>query len=174
MVKKMASINVTLLNKTDVQNFPQKYLFTLRTIWVFINVWLNLVVLFPNFSWSRWKGQLEWKSSRYLQNTLYWIQRVASPTFFHKITNWWQYEAGWRKNGFLNGTESSMKYLCIKNFFISKKTIILKKPDVRIPVIDTKLLKLVRYGISQFATGGSLENVLVEALLMVSFLSVEC
>ena len=67
-----------------------------------------------------------------------------------------------------------MKYLCIKNFFISKKTIILKKPDVRIPVIDTKLLKLVRYGISQFATGGSLENVLVEALLMVSFSSVEC
>ena len=67
-----------------------------------------------------------------------------------------------------------MKYLCIKNFFISKKTIILKKPDVRIPVIDTKPLKLVRYGISQFATGGSLENFLVDALLMGSFLSVEC
>ena len=35
--------------------------------------------------------------------------------------------------------------LCIKNFFISKKTIILKRPDVRIPVIDFKPLKLVSY-----------------------------
>ena len=79
-VKKMASIKVASLNKTDVQNFPPKYLFTLRTIWVFINVCLNLVVLFPNFLWSRWKGQLEWNNSHYLQNTSYWIHRVASTT----------------------------------------------------------------------------------------------
>ena len=40
---------------------------------------------------------------------------------------------------------------------------------MRIPVIDFKPLKLVRYGISQFASCGSLENFLVYALLVGDF-----
>ena len=47
----MASLIVKSLNKTDVPNFTQKYLFSLRIIEVFIDVWLNLVVLLPNFLW---------------------------------------------------------------------------------------------------------------------------
>ena len=38
-----------LLNKTDTQIFPQKCLFTLRMIGVFINVWMNMVLLLPKF-----------------------------------------------------------------------------------------------------------------------------
>ena len=52
-----------LLNKIDVQNFPQKCLFTLKMIRVFIHVWLNLVVLLPKFSWSQYKGRPESKNS---------------------------------------------------------------------------------------------------------------
>ena len=42
--KKIAAINLTLLNETDVYNFPQKCLFTLTIVTVCINVWMKLVV----------------------------------------------------------------------------------------------------------------------------------
>ena len=38
-----------LLNKTNTQTFPKKYLFALRIIRVFINVWMKMMVLLPKF-----------------------------------------------------------------------------------------------------------------------------
>ena len=52
-----------LLNKTDTQNFPQKCLFTLRMTGVFINVWMNMVVLLRKFSWSWYKVGMNWRTS---------------------------------------------------------------------------------------------------------------
>ena len=52
-IKKMAAISMTPLNKTNVNSLPLKSFFTLRMVGVFINVWLNLVLLLPSFSWSK-------------------------------------------------------------------------------------------------------------------------
>ena len=57
------------LNKIDVQNFPQKCLFTLKMIRIFIHV--NLEVLLANFLQLQYKSQHEWKNSQYLPNILY-------------------------------------------------------------------------------------------------------
>ena len=51
-----------LLNKTDTQNVPKKCLVTLRMTRVFINVWMNMVVLLLKFSWSWYKLAMNWKT----------------------------------------------------------------------------------------------------------------
>ena len=33
-------------------------------------------------------------SPDYLQNVLYWIQKVALPHFYSRVTDWWQYRVG--------------------------------------------------------------------------------
>ena len=68
---------VMSLIETDLRNLPQK---DSNQNDKSFYVWLNLVVLLPNFSWSPYKGWHEWKNSQYFQNTLYWIQKMASLT----------------------------------------------------------------------------------------------
>ena len=92
-----------LLNKTDTQNFPQKCLFTLRMITGFINVWMNMVVLLPKFSWSQYKDT---------HNT--------SRIFFIEFREW-QYEPGRQKQGFLKGAKFSRKWLSVLKAFLFQK-----------------------------------------------------
>ena len=92
-----------LLNKTDTQNFPQKCLFTLRMIAGFINVWMNMVVLLPKFSWSQYKDT---------HNT--------SRIFFIEFREW-QYEPGRQKQGFLKGAKFSRKWLSVLKAFLFQK-----------------------------------------------------
>ena len=66
--KKMAAISIMSLNKSGVLRFPQKRLFTLRMIKVFIDVWMKLVALSPNVPWSRNKGRHERKICQNLQS----------------------------------------------------------------------------------------------------------
>ena len=91
IIKKMATINITSLNKTDVQNFRQKFLFTLKIIWVLSGwiisqdnlslylvyiwayIWRNLFMIMKQ--WSEW---MEKQYSKY-----FWIQGVVSTTFYH-------------------------------------------------------------------------------------------
>ena len=61
-VKKVAAINVISLNKTDVEHFPWKFLFTRSRIRAFKNAWLHLVALLLNFSWSRYKVNMMGKT----------------------------------------------------------------------------------------------------------------
>ena len=76
-------INETSLNKTDVHSFPKKSLFTFRMVRVFINAQLKLVVLLPDFSWSRYNGSNERKNSEKFQN----IFVFNSNGFSHTTTS---------------------------------------------------------------------------------------
>ena len=74
-IKKMAAINVTSLNKTDGQCFPQKYLFTLRMITkIFINVWLELLQTFHDHDTERSEFREEW----------------LCPHIDHRVADWFQ------------------------------------------------------------------------------------
>ena len=103
------------------QNWRTK--FSTKMLWmirVFLNVWLNLEVLLPNLLWSQYKGRHEWKSSKYLQNISYWIQRETSSTFL--VTDWWQYGAGKQKHGFLTVSNFPRNnYLQWKLFYFKRR-----------------------------------------------------
>ena len=43
------------------------------------------------------------------------------PHFYYKVTDWWQYQFGWRKQGFLDGAEFFMKKLTALKKIISKR-----------------------------------------------------
>ena len=74
-----------LLNKTNTQ----KCWSTLRMARVLINVLVNMVVLLPNFSWSRCKVGINWKTVNTSRiYILYFIQRVTLPTFLPRVTDW--------------------------------------------------------------------------------------
>ena len=101
-----------LFNKTDVQNFPPKCLFTLKMIRVFIHVWLNPVVLLPKFSWSQYKGRPESLIPETVNTFRMFrieFREWLCPHFYCRVTDWWQYQLGWRKQGSLDGAEFFMK-----------------------------------------------------------------
>ena len=77
-----------LLNKTDKQNFPQKCLFTLRMTRVFINVWMNMVVLLLNFSWSRYKVGMNWKTVITSRSFRIEFREWLCPHFYPRLTDW--------------------------------------------------------------------------------------
>ena len=98
-----------LLNKTVTENFPQKCLFTLRMIRVFINVWMNMVVLLPKFSWSRYKVGMNWKIVNTSRIFLIEFREWTCLHFYHRVTDWWPCEPGQQKRGFLDGAKFSIK-----------------------------------------------------------------
>ena len=61
----MATINVTLLNKTKILGFPKKLSLLSGSFTVFVHFWLILVALFTNFSWSISIGRHECICSGY-------------------------------------------------------------------------------------------------------------
>lgn len=101
--KRITSINGTQLNKTDVYSPPPpKILVYLGWLKVFINAWLKLVVLLPDFSWSKYSGSNEKNNSQNFQNIfafsspmllpqMYWLMayalgsRVEEKCFFSKM-----------------------------------------------------------------------------------------
>ena len=109
-----------LLNKTDKQNFPQKCLFTLRMTRVFINVWMNMMVLLPKFSWSRYKVGMNWKTVN--SSRIFCIKFRSDFAYIFtpgSLTNSsWTWAAETRFSWWFQIFRKII--ICIKNAFISK------------------------------------------------------
>ena len=87
-VKKMAAINVISLNKTDVENFPWKFLLTPRRIRAFKNAWLHLVALLLNFSWSRYKVNMMGKTVNTSRIFCIEFREWLCSHFCHRVIDW--------------------------------------------------------------------------------------
>ena len=96
-------------------NVPQKCLFTLRMIRGYINVWMNMVVLLLKFSWSQYKDTHNTSRIFFIE-----FREWLCPHFYHRVTDWWQYEPGRQKQGFLNGAKFSRKLCVLKTFLFQK------------------------------------------------------
>ena len=68
---------------------------------------------------------MEWKSSQYLQNISYWIQSGFTQISVTESLTSGNMELGSADMGFLTVLNFLEMIICIKNFFLSKTTIIL-------------------------------------------------
>lgn len=79
---------LTSLNKTNIHSLPQKSLFTFSMVRVWINSWMKLVVLLPDFSWSKYEGRQEWNNSQNLQNIFAFNLEWIHPHFYLQVERW--------------------------------------------------------------------------------------
>ena len=159
----MTAINDTSLDKTDLQNFSQKFLLTLRMIRDFINAWLNLLELLPNFSWSQYRVDMNGKTV----NASRVFVLNSEGDFAHTSTT------------FLSLADSNMelgnrKRFSVPNFklnnYLHQKHFCFKKSwrwDFLFLILTHFEKKHIsfKFGISQFANDSSKENFLVYALV---------
>ena len=159
----MTAINDTSLDKTDLQKFSQKFLLTLRMIRDFINAWLNLLELLPNFSWSQYRVDMNGKTV----NASRVFVLNSEGDFAHTSTT------------FLSLADSNMelgnrKRFSVPNFklnnYLHQKHFCFKKSwrwDFLFLILTHFEKKHIsfKFGISQFANDSSKENFLVYALV---------
>ena len=71
--------------------------------------------------WWRYKVGINWKTVNTSRTFCIQFREWFCPHFYHRVTDWWQYEPGWQKWGFLDGSKFPIKYLyALKTFMFFK------------------------------------------------------